>query len=427
MQDAGRIYLPQMPGEEDLSYVVRLANSVLFPAFSDTVQKLSNRPFRKGMTLTLPTQLESFRINCDLQGTSLDSFAEKAVEDLGVYGQTRIIVDFPTVEGEGRTLADDLKDGIRPYFIRIPPRNILGWKESMIGDIKTVTSFRYFSTTLEEDANFNQQETTRVYEWTPEVVRTYKKEEDGGFVLQSEVKHSFGRIPMVTVYSKQTGFQTSVSPLEELAWLNLTHYRSSSDQRNILRVARVGILYVFGLTPAEDKKEITISPSNFFSSTNPNAKIGYAEHSGAAIGAGRQDLKDLKDEMEVLGLQPLVTKSGSTTAYERRQNADKSRCQLESWIRKLERGLIGALHMAEEWMGLSNKESKVNIYDDLTIDVEFNRDEILALTDLWEKGTITTKLLLTEIRRRGLVSEEVDIDVLLQELKNESRTVPPEA
>ena len=83
--------------------------------------------------------------------------------------------------------------------------------------------------------------------------------------------------------------------------------------------------------------------------------------------------------------------------------------------------------MAEEWMGLSNKESKVNIYDDLTIDVEFNRDEILALTDLWEKGTITTKLLLTEIRRRGLVSEEVDIDVLLQELKNESRTVPPEA
>src|SRR3546814_6971269 len=46
----------------------------------------------------------------------------------------------------------------------------------------------------------------------------------------------FGTLPLVTVYAERTGYLTARPPLLDLAWLNLAHWQSSSDQRHILHV-----------------------------------------------------------------------------------------------------------------------------------------------------------------------------------------------
>ena len=48
------------------------------------------------------------------------------------------------------------------------------------------------------------------------------------------------------------GFMTAHPPLMDLAWLNLAHWQSASDQRHILHVARVPILFGRNLTLPED-------------------------------------------------------------------------------------------------------------------------------------------------------------------------------
>ena len=45
-------------------------------------------------------------------------------------------------------------------------------------------------------------------------------------------------------------------PLLDLAWLNLAHWQSSSDQRHILHIARVPILFARGMDTAESQIDI---------------------------------------------------------------------------------------------------------------------------------------------------------------------------
>src|SRR3546814_11327266 len=63
----------------------------------------------------------------------------------------------------------------------------------------------------------------------------------------------FGTLPLVTVYAERTGYLTARPPLLDLAWLNLAHWQSSSDQRHILHVARVPILFEIGRASGRER------------------------------------------------------------------------------------------------------------------------------------------------------------------------------
>ena len=123
---------------------------------------------------------------------------------------------------------------------------------------------------------------------------------------------------MTPVYLNRTGFMTGEPPLSELADLNVAHWQSQSDQRNILHVARVPILYGAGF---EEADTIEIGASSMVRTTNPNAKLEYVEHTGAAIDAGDKDLQNLEFQMQQMGLQLLVPQPGQTATGEIRDDA----------------------------------------------------------------------------------------------------------
>jgi hypothetical protein len=72
-------------------------------------------------------------------------------------------------------------------------------------------------------------------------------------------------ITLVTLYTKRTGFMCGSPPLLNMALLNIKHWQSQSEQDNILHVARVPILTVFGL---EEGQELTIGSSSAASFTD---------------------------------------------------------------------------------------------------------------------------------------------------------------
>ncbi len=417
MRDAGSTYLPKE--EEEKGYEARLGRSYLFPAFEDTVERLVTRPFRRNPTIkgAIPTPLQPLEADVDLAGTNLTKFAYTQLEDMAIFGKCHWIVDVPAV-GKDLTMAEEKDQGVRPYFTRLDPSKVFSWRSEILNGTRTLTQLRYTDDRMVSDGAWGEKEEKAIVVWTQDNMTRIVKRDDE-WVSEAPVEHTFGEIPLVTVYAKKTGFMECLPPLEQLAWLNLAHWQSNSDQRNILRVARVGILYLFGITDDEVGEKLVIGPSNFVKSANSEAKMGYAEHSGAAIGAGRQDLLDLKDEMEILGLQPLVRKTGTTTAYERQQYEGRSRSLLETWVRNLEEGLTKAYQMAAKYTKTTlGDEFKVDIFNDLTIDGAFNRDEVLSLLEAYEKGTITGETLLTELRRRSLLAEDTDV---IQEAKDAAK------
>ena len=142
-----------------------------------------------------------------------------------------------------------------------------------------------------------------------------------------EGRHDLGDVPLVSVIANPTGFMTARPPLVDMAWLNLAHWQSTSDQRHILHIARVPLLFGRGLQMAE--RGLEIGPNRLILSDDPSADLKFVEHSGAAIAARRQDLVDLEDKMAVMGFDMIARRPVMATATGRAIDAAHCHASLD--------------------------------------------------------------------------------------------------
>ena len=74
--------------------------------------------------------------------------------------------------------------------------------------------------------------------------------------------------------------QVGELPLLDLAWLNIAHWQSSSDQRHVLTVARFPMLAGSGVP---ENTNVVVGPDRMLTTPNADGKFYYVEHTGAAI------------------------------------------------------------------------------------------------------------------------------------------------
>src|SRR5690606_23373074 len=129
---------------------------------------------------------------------------------------------------------------------------------------------------------------------------------------------------------KRTGLMECKPPLADLAHLNVEHWQSKSDQRNVLTVSRFPILAAAGV-PADQK--VTIGPNNFLTTDDVQGKWYYVEHTGAAIAAGQTDLESLEDQMATYGAEYMRKRPGDETATGRALDSAESSSYLAATVR----------------------------------------------------------------------------------------------
>jgi hypothetical protein len=97
------------------------------------------------------------------------------------------------------------------------------------------------------------------------------KDEDGEWVLHAEGTTTLPTSRSRRSISTAPGFMTGEPPLEDLADLNVAHWQSQSDQRNILHVARVPILFGAGFD--ERAATLVVGAGTMARSSDPDAKL----------------------------------------------------------------------------------------------------------------------------------------------------------
>jgi hypothetical protein len=238
MRGAGEKWLPKESKENEIAYRARLQRSFLYPAFADTVNKLVSKPFAQPVVVehsdALPDVLQGIEEDTDLADTSLSAFARDVFDTAVAYGLCHVLVDYPRVNA-GATLADERQVGARPFFVLVKPTNLIGWRttKSEGGGIR-LTQVRIYECTNESVGEWGEQkvEYVRVYnESTWEVWR--KTSTDKEYIKTDEGNHTYPGVPLHTFYTDRTGFMTADPCLFELAELNVAHWQSMSDQRNI--------------------------------------------------------------------------------------------------------------------------------------------------------------------------------------------------
>ncbi|MCP3980836.1 MAG: DUF4055 domain-containing protein [bacterium] len=437
------IWLPQKEGEEDADYTCRRDSSFLFEGYARTLDEMVARPFERPVTLqnadTLPEFLEGIEADVDKTGTSLTSFAKDLFRSAMHHGLSHVLVDFSRVP-EGSTLADRRRIGARPLFVHVKAPQVINWR--LVEDDPTELEWVaiYEEATI-QDGTYGQRVVERVRVFGRQSWEIFQRDRrnlgsitgadpagpasdpgpgnefvsGGGWQSVAKGNHPFGAVPLVTYYTRREGFMVGRPVFEAVAWLNLAHWQSASRQRAYLDFARVGTMALFGFTKEQAKKNVSWGINRFIhTEASPrDADVKVITHQADAIEAGERDLTNLKEEMEALGTAPLVQRASSITATGETREESRGLSRAQSWVKDLEAALVQCYEMAAQWLGVELPEDFwVDVFSDFGI-TQRGPDELKLLVDLFVGGHLPADVFYPELKRRGIFSEAVDIDVLI--------------
>jgi hypothetical protein len=431
MREAGAKYLPQEPAESTKAWEIRRDRTVLFNAMKRTVQKLTGEVFSKDIDVgeDVPAQIKEWLEDADLQGRNLSRFAQEVFFTGDKDGVTHILVDYPQADGVA-TLADEKAAAIRPYCVHIKAEQVIGWRFEVVNGKRVLSQVRITECTEVADGAYGMKEVNRIRVLNRDSFEIWEEQTDdkgeAQWVKIQEGTLTLGFIPLVTImFGEPMSPMTAAPPLEDLAYLNLAHWQSSSDQRNILHFARVPLLFGKGLTdaagraPGEEGSNFEIGVNRLIHSTNPEADLKVVEHSGNCIQAGRDDLHDLEDQMALFGLTLMLPKGGQVTATQSASDKSENDSALRGWAMILKDCLELALSYMAQWAKLGDKGGSVTVNTDFRA---FSGLDMQYLTQAMVAGKIPMGLWLNEMQRRGVVGEDVDETEVLAMLENEARS-----
>lgn len=416
MRAAAYDFLPRWINEEQGSYDRRLVTATLYPAYARTVETLASKPFSKAVVRSedIPTQIVPWLEDVDLEGRNIDTFAYDVIESALGYGLTGILVDYPPAPGP-RSVADERKQGLRPYWVHIKPQQFIGWRAARIAGNWTLTQLRLMETVTVPDGQWGEKAISQVRVLEPGRWATYRQnEKNEWFEFESGVT-TLSYVPFVPVYGARTGFMLGKPPLREMAHLNVKHWQSQSDQDTLLHVARVPILTI---RQAGDNFKLIIGAATAVNlGDGPNAELAFVEHTGAAITAGRESLQDLEEQMRQAGAELLLLQPGKITATQVSTENSVSMSALQRLTKGVQDALDQALQITAEWIG-EPEGGGVTLFTDFGA-LTMAEASAQMVIQSQAAGLISRETTINELKRRGTLSAEVDADDEAEKISEE--------
>ena len=384
MRAAERQYLPQHAEESNENYSERLERCTLFNMFELTLDSLVGKPFVQPVTLNkdVPESVRALTTDVDLKGSDITSFCREWLREAIAKGFCHVYVDMPSLDEEAkdnRTLADDMDEARRPYWTLISPENIIFAYAMKVGGVEKLVHVRIRETETElvgfEEVCKERIRILEVGRWELWELAEVEDKKDPEWIKIQEGTSDLDYIPLFTFYANRSSFMCSKPPLEDLAHLNVRHWQSTSDQINVITVARFPMLAVAGAQLVQGSQEqMAIGPRQLLATRAENGKFYYVEHSGRAIESGRQDIIDIEDRMASWGAEFLRRKIGGRTATERALDSSEAISPLKDIVNRFMVVVNLCLGATADWIGEGQNGGTV------LIDTEFTEEDVSAVS-----------------------------------------------
>jgi hypothetical protein len=421
MRAAGNKYMPQHPEETTKNYNVRLERATLVNQTEQTLDELVGKAFDKPPVLSekAPEPIVEFSDDVDTLGTGLASFCQNWFRSGTAKAFCHVLVDFtkarPATPDKPRTLDDDRKENLRPYWVLVQPEDLIFAASKIENGREVLTQVRIKECVVEQDG-FLEKVVERIRVLYPDHYELWEFRKQRGkktqWVVIETGPMALGYIPLVTFYTDREGLMIGKPPLQDLAFLNVAHWQSSSDQRNVLTVARFPMLAASGAMDAEDADSpMTVGPNKWLFMPDPQGKFYYVEHSGAAIEAGRNDLKDLEDQMANYGAAFLKKRPGDLTATERSLDSAEGASLLQTFAVSFVHAVNQALEITCDWLKVTETDEAVVAMDIKALATgDDSPIEVETLREMRKNKDISRVAFLTEMIRRRVLPAEFDIE-----------------
>ena len=324
---------------------------------------------------------------------------------------------------EIRTKADENAAGGRPYVTMLNPRQVIGWKSKVEKGKVVLTDLRIKEVIIVDGDDFGQKKVEQIRHIMPRCVEIYRRSEgtngESVWTLHESWNTSRDDIPLVTLYTKKTGFMRGTPPLLNLGLLNIKHWQSQSEQDNILHVARVPLLVAYGL---DRNEELTVgaSTATIFEDRTKNG-LEYVEHSGAAIESGETSLEKLENQMRHAGAKLLRAENTSTKSVDQtNEERMQENSPLYTMANSLEDALDNILQIMAEWIGESCG-GNVDVRTELDVSAQvFDSSSALAVQSLRQGGDIRQIDAIRVLQALKFIDQDSRPEEVIDELKNQS-------
>lgn len=417
MRAAGIEYLPMHPEEDPQRYDERLAAATFLNVTDITLNSLVGRPFSDPVKVgeDVPNEIKDILEDVDLQGNNIDVFARQWFKEGLKKGFAHVLVEFPRKpepqEGEmPRTRADDIIEKARPYWVFIKPENLIFAHTEIINGVETVTHARIVEETIIR-RGFAEEWVTKIRVIEPGIQLIFQRVVDPKtkkviWELVDSFTFDLDFVPLVTFYAEKHQSFIAKPPLMDLADVNIAHWQSSSDQRQILTVARFPILAASGAD--QEQTKLVVGPFSWLSAPDPQGRFYYVEHSGDAIGSGRQDLLDLQEQMAHYGGEFIKKQPGRQTATARALDSAEATSPLMDATLRFIDALNQAVAITATWLRLPTGGTLGVSTDFGPEDSDQSDLNILKFTR--RINDMSRRNYLAEMKRRGILEDTFDID-----------------
>lgn len=442
MRDAGGKWLPKWPSEQTEDHEDRISQAVLFNAYAKTVRSHAGKPFSRpigfGEKGVRSKTAEAVYEDFDQAGRDINEFFLDTFESAIAKGKAGTLVEMLGGDQERpKSAAGQRKAGIRPYAVQYDAEDVLGWRFGRTTRGLELMQLRLLETNEEETGQWGTTtvESVRVLSpgafqvWRPETVKIGWRQYGTKWEKVKEGTTSLDYIPWVDHYTNRTGLMRARPYLEDLLYLNLTHYQSYSDQRVILHTARVPVWFAAGFQDGEDEFD-SIGSGVLFSASDPAAKFQLVETSGKAIEAGEKDLEKLERMMEVMALEPLVKRRSGVTATEKKIDTSEAHSPLQMMTYRFEDTVRRVVEIMADYAG-EGGESELQKWGDVDLFSDFGVDEsdieTLKLIDSGRaRGDFSRRTYWNELQRRKALDPNFDADSEEDAILEEPNGAPEE-
>lgn len=243
IKDRGETYLPK-PNPHDNSeqntrrYDQYKARAVFYPATARTNKGLVALVFRKDPVVTLPESLEFLITDVDGKGNSIYQQSQKALSKLLRRGRHGFLVDYPRTGGVVSKAQKEAL-GIKSRIVGYNADQIVNWDTETQGG-KEVLSLLVLRETVTVREGFKQKSITQYRELSLDdgiyTVRIWRKKDKldeweaiDEFQPVDGKGQKFSKILFQIIGAENNDSDIDKAPLDEMARLNIAHYRNSAD------------------------------------------------------------------------------------------------------------------------------------------------------------------------------------------------------
>lgn len=353
---AGQTYLPALTDQTIQEYKAYLKRAVFFNAVGRVSEALIGMVFRKQPTIEAEA-IGEFVDDITGSGQPLASFAQEVFSEVVDVRRCGVLVDHPSNEGGPITLAQAAQMGLRPYLAMYKAEDIINWRIDVNngGDMLTLVVLRERREDATDPFEVKYVEQYRVLRMVEGVYTQELWQKNGkAFTMVSQITPTRNGQPLDFIpfrFFGGTDGTCSVMPplLEDLAYINIAHYRNSADLEHGLHYTGLPTAVITGVSANDNT--YSIGSGNAWVFENPQAKATFLEFTGQGLGPLKEAIKDKEQQMAALGarmLSPEKLAAESADSISQRRTGEIS--TLAGLAQNTSRGLTVCLEWLRDWI-----------------------------------------------------------------------------